>query len=102
MALLQWEEDNALGAVDQLAGGLLDDGELGVDGGEGGIPERVGLGNVWGDELVWFGEVGKEGLAELLVRGVGQVEGSGTVCVGFEGCDAIGDDGVGVEMLSVC
>lgn len=64
--LLQREEDNRLAIVDEFTGGLLDDGELGVDGGERGVAERVGFGDVGRDVLVGLGEVGEEGVGEFV------------------------------------
>lgn len=64
-----------------------------LEGREGGVADGVGFGDVGRDVLVWAGEVGQEGLAELLVAGVGDFEGFGAVGVGFEGRDGVADEG---------
>lgn len=97
--LLQGVEDDALPLIVQLPGRLLHDGKLGVEGGEGGVAEGIDLLDVGRYVFVWFGEVGEERLPQLLVTGRGEIEGLGAVRVGFEGGDAIADDGVGDQVL---
>jgi hypothetical protein len=59
-ALLQWEEDNALSIAVNLTSGLPDVGELGIEGGQRRVAERVGLCDVRRDVFVGLGEVGRE------------------------------------------
>lgn len=47
-------------------------------------------------------EIWGEGLEETVIGLLGQGEGFGAVRVGLEGCDGIGDDGDGCEMLGTC
>lgn len=49
--------------------------------------------------MVGFGEVGEERVGDLVADGCGEREGLGAVWVGFEGCDAVADEGVRDEML---
>jgi hypothetical protein len=82
---LQRVEDDGFSFVEDLTGGLLDVGELGVEGRERAVAEGVGFLDVGGDVFVWFGEVGEEGLAEALVACVCDFEGLGAVGVRLEG-----------------
>lgn len=97
--LLQREEDDKLRILVELAGGLLDHGELGVDARERAVTDGIGLLDVGGDIFVGTRENVDEGLAEFLVAGRCEVERLGAVWVFLEGGDAVADDGVGVEVL---
>jgi hypothetical protein len=81
---------------------FLDDGESLVDFGQTLVAERVGFGDVGCDVGVGGGEVWEEWFCKALVALVGVFEGGGAVFVVFEGCDGVGDDGVGGEVLSKC
>lgn len=89
---------NALARVDDGVGILLHDWETALDVSQPRVRELISLGHVWLGIAVWSLEVGLNGLAELLVGGVGEVKGLLAVWVGLEGLDAVGDDRVGVEM----
>lgn len=78
---------------------FLDDGEPLVDLGQAMVAERVGFGDVGCDVGVGGGEVWEEWLCDPLVALVGVFDGGGAVFVVFEGCDGVGDDGVGGEVL---
>jgi hypothetical protein len=92
IALAQREEHDLPALAVPLPGGLLDGGEAGVNGREGGVAQGVGLLDVRRHELVGPGEVGQEGL-QAVQRGCGQVQGLGAIGVGLEGADGVGDDG---------
>jgi hypothetical protein len=98
-ALPQREEDDRPAALVQLAGGLLHDGEVRLEGGQRGVAQGVGALDVRRHVLVGPGEVGEQRLAQALVAGGGEVEGFRAVGVGLEGADGVGDDGEGDEML---
>lgn len=95
------QEDQVAGVGVDLAGGLLDDGELGVDLGEGGVAEGVGPGDVGRDVLVGLLEVGDDGLGEGLVGRVAELEGALAVGVGLERLDAVVDYWVAEEVLGI-
>ena len=84
-ALRQWEEDDALSIRVELASWLLDVGELGVQGRERGVTERIGFLDVGRNIFVGLGKVRRELRGEGIVGGAGEVEGFGAVWVGFEG-----------------
>lgn len=86
--------DDAEGEVGEVKDGTLDllgvllhNGEFGVDLGEAVGGEGVGLGDVGGYIAVWTLCVGDEGGNELLVAGVGEVEGLLAIGIGLEGRD---------------
>jgi len=79
------EEDERLALRVQLSSWLFDDGELGVNGRERGVTERVGFRDVGGHVLVGLREVGEEGFGETVGESAGNVEGFGAVGVRFEG-----------------
>lgn len=64
------QEDEGLGVVVELGGGLLDNGQLLVELVEGLVAECVGAVDVGGDVLVGAGEPGKDGGGKGLVGGV--------------------------------
>jgi hypothetical protein len=77
-------------------------GNFGVDSGEGRVADGIGLLDIGRDILAGFCEVGVQRLGELegfVVGGYCEVEGFGTVGVGFEGANAVGDNGIGEEVL---
>ena len=86
------------GALD-LLGVFFDDGEGVVHFGESVGAEGVGFGDVGSYVSVGTLGVGDEGCNELLVAGVGEVEGFLAIGIGLEGRDGVGDDGIGGEML---
>lgn len=85
VALGQGEEDERLAIGVELARWFLDGGELGLERRERGVADGVGLGNVRRDVLVGLGEVWEDRAGETRGEGGGDVEGFGTVGVGFEG-----------------
>lgn len=99
-ALVQGQVDEALGIGVDVGGGLLDGRETLVKAGEGGIAERVGLGDVRRDVLVGLEEEWDDGGGKGLVGGVGQGNGALAILVGLEGLDAIADEGVVEKVLS--
>lgn len=98
--LVVGEEDEALGVVVEIVGGLLDDGEALVDAVQRLVANLVGPGDVGGDVLDGLGEVGEDGSGEGLVGGVAELDGLLAVLVGLEGVDAVADEGVVQQVLS--
>ncbi len=78
---LQGEEDDGLPIIDEFLCGLLDDGEFGVECGEGAVAEAVRLLDVGRDVGVWLFEVWEEGFRELFVALGCEIDGFGTVGV---------------------
>jgi len=85
VALGQGEEDERLAIGVQLTSGLLDGGELGLQRRERGVTDGVGFGDVRRDVLVGLREVREDRAGETRGERGGEVEGFGTVGVGFEG-----------------
>lgn len=102
-ALVVREQDQALCVIVNLRGGLLDDGETLVDAVESLVTQRVGTLDIR-DEIgrecvVGLGEVRKDGYSKGLVGRVAELDGSLSVRVAGDSCDAVADEGVGKEML---
>lgn len=97
--LVVGEEDQALGIIVQLGGGLLDDGEAGIDVVERLVANRVDTLNVGRNVLVRLGEVGEDGGSEGLVGRVTELDGALGVTVALDGADAVVDQRVVEEML---
>lgn len=92
-------EDQALGVIVEVGGGLLDDGELLIDAVEGLVAEGVGLLNVRRDILVRLGKPGNDGSSKGLVGSVAELDGLLAVLVGLEGVDTVANDGVVQKVL---
>lgn len=101
--LVDGEEDDGLGVVVELAGGLLDDGEALVDAVQGLVADGVDALDVGRDVLVGLGEVGDDGDGKGLVGRVAELDGLLGVGVGVDGggdgVDAIADEGVAENVL---
>lgn len=97
--LVVGEEDQALGVVVQLGGGLLDDGEGGIEAVEGLVANGVGTLNVGRNVLVGLGEVGEDGSSEGLVGRVTELEGALGILVALDGANAVVDQRVVEKML---
>lgn len=93
------QEDQILGLIVEVVGGLLDNGELLIDAIEGLVAEVVDLGNVRRDVLVRLGEPRDDGGGKGLVGSVAELDGLLAVLVGLEGVDAVANDGVVQEVL---
>lgn len=98
-ALVVGEEEDVLGVVVEVRGGLLDNGETLVEGVERLVAKRVGTLDVRRDVLVRLGEVRDDGKSEGLVGRVTERDGALSDAVGLDGGDAIGDQRVVEEVL---
>lgn len=101
LADAEGERGHGAGVVDELIGGLLDDGELLVHLGERLVAEVVGLLRVGGDQLEGPGEVGEDGDGEDAVCRVAELEGSLAEGGGLEGGDGVVDYGVVEDVLGM-
>lgn len=97
--LVVGEEDDVLGVVVEIRGGLLDNGETLIEGVERLVAKRVGTLDVRRDVLVRLGEVREDGSSEGLVGRVAEGNGALSDAVGLDGGDAIGDQRVVEEVL---
>lgn len=98
-ALVEGDEKEVTGVLVDFASGLLDGGEALIDAAEGLIAEGVCLADVGGEVLVWLLEIGHHGAGERLIGRVAEAEGALGELVGFEGGDAVIDEGVVEKML---
>lgn len=101
LADAEGERGHGASTIDELIGGLLDDGELLVHLGQGLVTEVIGLLRVGGDQLEGPGEVGENGDREGAVCRVAELEGSLAEGGGFEGGDAVVDYGVVEDVLGM-
>jgi hypothetical protein len=93
------EQNQTLGIIVDVVGGLLDYGEALVNAGERLIAKRIRLREVGRDVLVGLGEIGHDRSGEGLVGRVTELDGSLAVLVGLEGIDTVADDRVVEQML---
>lgn len=101
LADAEGERGHGASAIDELIGGLLDDGELLVHLGQRLVTEVVGLLRVGGDQLEGPGEVGENRDGEGAVCRVAELEGSLAEGGGLEGGDGVVDYGVVEDVLGM-
>lgn len=98
-ALVVGQQDQTLGLVVEVVGGLLDHGESLVDAVERLVAKVVDPVGVGSDVLKGLGEPGDHGSSKGLVSRVAELDGPLAQLVGLEGVNTIMDDGVVEQVL---